>query len=314
MHERAIGGINSAAASLNIHNTYIDFWPLPPTVLINPGAQSVTFQSLAAFDSDLVGKQSWVEKAQAEYLPQTPFEIGNEPLDVEGNLKWGFGHIHSPSPPQQLACYDELFFASTRDDPIAHPFVFDIDTTADHFGTWGNVGRHLRFTSKLEALADEYLQALFEVDRIADLPPFISMHIRRGDFATENMLTDLELYTTALAKIRAHIQLRIDESLHHNTARFKIRTLHGVPIPAADYQVLVTTDESETSPFRLELDALGWKTISHVAMRTEERYGVWWPSMIDMVVLSRATGFVGTSHSTFSELAVSLFSLVLVRS
>lgn len=307
VHERAIGGINSAAQSLSIHNTYMDFWPLPTTVLINPGSQAVTFQSLAAFDADLAGKQSWVEKAQAEYLPQEPFESGNEPTDVEGNLKWGFGHVHSPPPPAQLSCYDELFFVGLRSDPIAHPFVWEIDSP-DYYSTWGKIGRHLRFTSKLEELADEYLMAVFDVQRISDLPPFISMHIRRGDFATENMLTDLERYTTAVARIRSHIQLRIDETLYNDgpiTARFKIRTLHGKPIPAADYEVLVTTDEPEASPFRLELSALGWKTINHVEMRTEERFGVWWPSMIDSVALARATGFVGSAHSTFSELAVS---------
>ena len=70
-----------------------------------------------------------------------------------------------------------------------------------------------------------------------------------------------------------------------------------LPSSAANWPVLVTTDE--TSPAYLaEIAALGWIVMDHAALRTSETYGVWYPSLVDNVVLSLGKGFVGTGSST----------------
>ena len=70
-----------------------------------------------------------------------------------------------------------------------------------------------------------------------------------------------------------------------------------LPAAAASWPVLVTTDE--TSPVYLaEIAALGWTVMDHVALGTREEYGVWYPNLVDNVVLSFGRGFVGTGSST----------------
>jgi hypothetical protein len=45
---------------------------------------------------------------------------------------------------------------------------------------------------------------------------------------------------------------------------------------------------------------LGWIRIDHVGHQTVERYGTWYPIVVDIVVQSYAMGLVGTEDSTFS--------------
>lgn len=51
------------------------------------------------------------------------------------------------------------------------------------------------------------------------------------------------------------------------------------------------------------MTALGWRTPNHTAERTEEKYGKWYPALIDAIVQSLAVGFVGTDGSTMSLVA-----------
>ena len=73
--------------------------------------------------------------------------------------------------------------------------------------------------------------------------------------------------------------------------------------------MLVTTDE--TSPAYLaEIDALGWIVMNHTALGTREEYGVWYPSLVDNVVLSLGKGFVGTGGSTSEYFLLFLSSVM----
>ena len=59
----------------------------------------------------------------------------------------------------------------------------------------------------------------------------------------------------------------------------------------------------ETDPaFWKQMTDYGWDYLNHTAERTEERYGEWYPLLIDKVTLSLGSGFVGTVGSTFSAL------------
>ena len=61
------------------------------------------------------------------------------------------------------------------------------------------------------------------------------------------------------------------------------------------------TDENDPR-FYDELRSYGWSYLNHTAEATFEKYGEWYPLLLDKVALSMGLGFVGTQHSTFSVL------------
>lgn len=60
-------------------------------------------------------------------------------------------------------------------------------------------------------------------------------------------------------------------------------------------------DESDLS-FWEEVRSYGWSYLNHTAEATFEKYGEWYPLLLDKVALSMGLGFVGTQSSTFSIL------------
>ena len=62
-------------------------------------------------------------------------------------------------------------------------------------------------------------------------------------------------------------------------------------------------NSDETDPaFWHQISEYGWDYFNHTAERTSEKYGEWYPVLIDKVTLSMGSGFVGTIASTFSFL------------
>lgn len=49
-----------------------------------------------------------------------------------------------------------------------------------------------------------------------------------------------------------------------------------------------------------DVKSQGWLHVNHTQERTLERFGEWYPPLIDVVIQSMAVGFVGTEDSTFS--------------
>lgn len=60
-----------------------------------------------------------------------------------------------------------------------------------------------------------------------------------------------------------------------------------------------TTDEKDPE-FWDQVQELGWIAIDHEEERTFQKYGEWYPPIVDFVAQSMAAGFVGTHDSTFS--------------
>lgn len=71
----------------------------------------------------------------------------------------------------------------------------------------------------------------------------------------------------------------------------------SLPLPL--FPLIMFTDE-ESRKFWDEVELLGWLHIDHTSLQTLERFGEWYPPLIDIVVQSYAMGFVGTEDSTFS--------------
>lgn len=129
---------------------------------------------------------------------------------------------------------------------------------------------------------------------------------RRTDFANfkGGGFTPLASYAASASLLRDRLATKLrtqSRFTHPPDDKPRLTKFKGV-LPA-EYGVLVSTDEPAGSPFRREIDAMGWRTIDHERMRTEDRLGPWWPSKLDGEMLARAQGLVGTEWSTFSMLA-----------
>jgi hypothetical protein len=66
--------------------------------------------------------------------------------------------------------------------------------------------------------------------------------------------------------------------------------------------VVVGTDNDDPVVFD-EMRSLGWHYINHTQFATVDRSSAWGPSILDMILLGRGKGFVGTGRSTYSYLA-----------
>ena len=65
---------------------------------------------------------------------------------------------------------------------------------------------------------------------------------------------------------------------------------------------MMTSDERDQTWWDA-VAALGWARVDHDREGTVEKYGAFYPVILDAVVQSFAVGFVGTDRSTFSTLA-----------
>ncbi|EAU91093.2 hypothetical protein CC1G_03261 [Coprinopsis cinerea okayama7 len=181
-------------------------------------------------------------------------------------------------PDEHLSCYDSLYFATSG--------VSDLEWRYSWGPAWRRVGTHLRFTDHLVDLTKNYLRQAFAVPPGGELPPLITVHIRRGDFANlchdeQPCLIEPSKFASAVSGIRQ--KLSDDQGLNVT-------------------HVFVTSDEVDPQ-FWKTIDGFGWKYINHARELTTERFGPWYPPLIDTVALSMGVGFVGTDKSTFSTLS-----------
>ncbi|GAA6034389.1 hypothetical protein JCM8097_002699 [Rhodosporidiobolus ruineniae] len=309
--EVVAGGRNINDGSMAVHNIDVKYFPLPQLGRGSEGF-NVWFEAIHDFDFDWESRRNWLAKVRKELLPQKPLADNTDakttlvPLNRHQNLKDGFDPGRTSPPRDDLFCLDTTFFLGSRIFPPAYPPEVPLEPLRSYEGHgWINAGQYIHFTPEIEELADIYLLDLFAPDgvrAIKDLPPLITVHIRRGDFKTARGLTSLEAYTDAVARVREKINWRMDHPDGWTGAgKGKERFVKGVR--AEQYAVVATTDEKPDSPFVKQLHALGWKVINHESMRTTEELGEWYPTMIDAAVLARGDGFVGTEWSTFSYLA-----------
>ncbi|TFK44309.1 hypothetical protein BDQ12DRAFT_620263 [Crucibulum laeve] len=179
------------------------------------------------------------------------------------------------SPDRHLACFDTLYYTTS----VAHQ---DFEWEYAWSPAWNFVGQHLKFTDPILQIATLYLRNLFNVSPGQELPQFIAIHIRRGDLkdlcSGEDCYQHLATYVKAVQEVREEILLK-----------------HGVNVD----KVFVASDE-RSPEYWSDIKKLGWRNINHTEARTNERYGQWYPIIVDVVAQSLAAGFVGTSPSTFS--------------
>ncbi|GAA5821649.1 hypothetical protein JCM11251_000952 [Rhodosporidiobolus azoricus] len=309
VQEATAGFANLGAWSFDLHDIWVQHWPLPPLARAL-GGFDIAFDALRLWDFDTWGKNEWIARVKREWIPQKPPADPAKPYkgDLSKNMKDGFEPVGSQAPDDQMLCFDNTLFLGPVMFPELPVTELPLEPNVPGEGlSWMNVGQHLRFNDKVEAEADRYLMSLFNVNSPKKIPPFITIHLRRGDFKDFTGFTPLSKYQAALARVQAALQKRLDDPENWTgPGRRAFRTFPGYA-RAEDYAVVATTDESGESAFAAEVRALGWKVLDHGdgpnGFKTKETLGGWWSTMLDGAILARGRSFVGTDRSTFSHIA-----------
>ncbi|KAF8993999.1 hypothetical protein BDQ17DRAFT_1311884 [Cyathus striatus] len=175
-------------------------------------------------------------------------------------------------PDQHLACFDSLYYVTS-----ARTFEWEYPWSP----AWNIIGKNLPFTERVVTMAKNYLTMAFEVDRI---PPFIAVHVRRGELSKP--CTDKP--GECLPPLSAYAQ-------QVQVVQEELRRKQGLDV----HEVLITSDEKDPE-FWAQAKSLGWRQFDHDVRETESKLGGWYPTVIDVATQSMAVGFVGTKESVFS--------------
>ncbi|KAJ7272628.1 hypothetical protein B0H12DRAFT_1007870 [Mycena haematopus] len=186
--------------------------------------------------------------------------------------------IHSASlpPDEQMLCYDYLYYVGANNG---------YEWESDYGPAWRFVGRHMYWTPKLLQLAGKYVRDALVVAPYEPTPPYITVHVRHGDFAgwCDRPLKDCFAPLSAIARRVEEVQDELWE-----TRRLVVD------------RVVITSDEQDPVWWDA-VSELGWVRPDH--SRTVEIHGPWFPILIDAVIQSGSLGFVGTDRSTVSIMA-----------
>ncbi|KAJ6547863.1 hypothetical protein B0H10DRAFT_2170100 [Mycena sp. CBHHK59/15] len=160
-------------------------------------------------------------------------------------------------PDDHLLCFDNLYYVGAQS-------VYEF--SADYSPAWRFVGRHIHFTRRIQEMADSYVRQALGVTPHDPTPPYISVHVRHGDF-------------------KQHCQVRAE-----------LLANKGIAVD----KVIMTSDERNGTWWEA-VAAQGWVRPDHA--QTVARHGLWYPILIDAAIQAAGIGFVGTLDSTVSLLA-----------
>jgi len=166
----------------------------------------------------------------------------------------------------------------------------------EYFEPW-RVASHAHWTPKMRSLAESYLMRHFSVERAEDIPKYIAIHVRHGDF--KSMCGDRPI-KDCFASLDV-IAVRVAEVRDELAERPEFQKPDGTPI---NIPVLMTSDESDPEWWEGVQDK-GWTWIDHgpKGEDTSNLLGKWYPTLIDAIFQSLGHGFVGTDQSTMSLIA-----------
>ncbi|KAG8977750.1 hypothetical protein FRB90_008719, partial [Tulasnella sp. 427] len=219
-------------------------------------------------------------EGRSEALSQQPplptYSRANRPLS-DG--------VAFPQPDDHLACFDCLYWVWTKQ-------YWEWEQAPSP--TWEAVGKHLHFTREADEIADIYLRQLFGVAHDAPIPPFITVHIRHGDFKRQCPdVANTKSCFAPLSEYDRHIQ-----DIVHDLAE-----KHGPESTLGKVkEVIVMSDETDPE-WWADVHRMGWKSMREFEQVISRDHGMRWPAIVDSIVQSRGAGFVGTSRSTMSIIA-----------
>ncbi|TDL25263.1 hypothetical protein BD410DRAFT_717900, partial [Rickenella mellea] len=186
---------------------------------------------------------------------------------------------HSLPPDEHLACFDFAYYVGAT-----HQFEYEYDYSP----AWRFVGKYARWNPTLLGIAHELLRGAFELEPEEEIPPYVAVHVRRGDFRKachEIPVNECFAPPSAFARRVAEVQQELLGTKGIDARR-----------------VLVTSDETDPAWWS-EIKSFGWTWVNHTTARTAETYGLWYTVTVDAVFQSIGAGVVGTHRSTMSLLA-----------
>ncbi|KAI5480612.1 hypothetical protein MNV49_000308 [Pseudohyphozyma bogoriensis] len=271
------------------HKIFTAMWAMPHFARTQTSHHAIQFEEVIDFVSSRKRQETWLEEVREGWLPQKNVAAGTQ-VDLADNVKDGFDPQSQETPINiSVTCLDSTFY-------LAYDAVGEVGHHRVNAPEWKEIGRHLRFTPRIEEVKEKYLRRIFGVDKRDEVPMYISIHIRRGDFKDfkGGSILPLSSYETSVRDVRRKL-LRRTQLKDPTAPLFTLSPYH--------WPVLVTTDEPGTSDFVRDVKALGWKVVDHDELNTTAELGDWWGPVLDSAMLAGGHGFVGTMRSTFSLLA-----------
>ncbi|KIY48048.1 hypothetical protein FISHEDRAFT_44056, partial [Fistulina hepatica ATCC 64428] len=193
---------------------------------------------------------------------------------------WGaYSGAHIPPDPH-VACFDFLYNVAAG--------THDFEWNYAYSPAWRFVAQHLPFSQLSKDRARRYARKAFRLEPGAPLPPYIAVHIRRGDFGRSCEEQGLDSAAVCFAPLSMY-ERQVQE------VRQELLERHGL-----DVELVILSSDEEDPTFWDEVKALGWSFIDHEAEQTRGKYGEWWSIAIDVAIQANADGFVGTDQSTVS--------------
>jgi hypothetical protein len=176
------------------------------------------------------------------------------------------GHVVEPD--NYMQCFDylyrgEYYILAISRTPYDYDTVVHIGTwkcTEEWQPTWMHVGQHVHFTSRVEDITRRALRQAFGLASGEVIPPFVAIHVRRGDFeeacgsyTADECFAPLERYA-----------LRVEQ------VKRQLRQEHNVDAPL----VLVTSDERNETWWDATRK-FGWVHIDYAKHLEDEILNTW---------------------------------------
>ncbi|KAJ7628938.1 hypothetical protein FB45DRAFT_1028998 [Roridomyces roridus] len=192
-----------------------------------------------------------------------------QPLPIDPSPK----HHTSLPPDEHMFCTNSLYWG-----------IANLEEAYEKSAAWHAVGEHMMWSTEVRDVGERYTREVLGVRADEPIPPYIAIHVRRGDFGMWCQTPQNECFAPldAYAKRVEEVKLALAEK--------------GI---VAD-KVIVTSNEGDKGWWK-DVTKLGWLRLDHE--RTTREHGPWYPIFIDAFIQGEATGFVGTSTSTVSMLA-----------
>ncbi|KAJ7627140.1 hypothetical protein FB45DRAFT_835412 [Roridomyces roridus] len=186
-------------------------------------------------------------------------------------------HHASLPPDEHLFCTNSLYWG-----------IANLEAGYEKSAAWHAVGEHMTWSREVRNAGEKYTRQVFGIEEGEAIPPYIAVHIRRGDFAIWCDLTYHTPLEDCFAPLSTYAR-RVEE------VQAELMEKKGVSAE----RVIVTSNEQDEGWWK-EVAELGWVTLDH--QRTMEEHGPWYPIFVDAFIQGEAAGFVGTSTSTVSML------------
>ncbi|KAF8966425.1 hypothetical protein BDZ97DRAFT_682823 [Flammula alnicola] len=200
---------------------------------------------------------------------------------------------HQRTPDAHLSCFDSLYYATSG----AKGWEWEKPWSP----AWQKIGRNLPFSQPLKQLGRDYISRAFQFSGSLDnLPPvvslsstrlrtrrliwlvvyqFIAVHIRHGDFMGQCPLVN-GTRTDCFPPLSVY-------GKHVDDIKKKWVTKSNLTVS----NVIVMSDE-QSPAFWDDVKNHGWSLVNHTQEETVERFGEWYPPIIDTVIQSFAVGLV----------------------